>query len=232
MEDANLDLALRAVLFGAVGTAGQRCTTTRRLILAAGDRRPVHRAARAGLRSGAHRRPARAVDADGPADRRRAVETMMKAWPRSREQRRRGRLRRKSARRAAGTLRRADDRAHPAAMPRSSRTRRSRRSCTSTSSTTPGRGDRDPERRAAGSVVGDLHDEPDARPRSSCPTAGATAASPTSTSAPRAPRSAARSAARRRRAAGASRAPTPGSPTCAARPTRSTGARICRSPRA
>jgi aldehyde dehydrogenase (NAD+) len=29
---ANLDLALRAILFGAVGTAGQRCTTTRRII--------------------------------------------------------------------------------------------------------------------------------------------------------------------------------------------------------
>jgi aldehyde dehydrogenase (NAD+) len=33
MSDANLDLALRAVVFGAVGTAGQRCTTTRRLFL-------------------------------------------------------------------------------------------------------------------------------------------------------------------------------------------------------
>lgn len=32
-QHANLDLALRAVVFGAVGTAGQRCTTTRRLIL-------------------------------------------------------------------------------------------------------------------------------------------------------------------------------------------------------
>ncbi len=31
--DADLDLALRAVLFAAVGTAGQRCTTTRRLFL-------------------------------------------------------------------------------------------------------------------------------------------------------------------------------------------------------
>jgi aldehyde dehydrogenase (NAD+) len=30
--DANLDLAVRALVFGAVGTAGQRCTTTRRLI--------------------------------------------------------------------------------------------------------------------------------------------------------------------------------------------------------
>jgi aldehyde dehydrogenase (NAD+) len=32
-KDADLDLALRAVAFGAVGTAGQRCTTTRRLFL-------------------------------------------------------------------------------------------------------------------------------------------------------------------------------------------------------
>ncbi len=30
---ASLDLALRAILFGAVGTAGQRCTTTRRIIV-------------------------------------------------------------------------------------------------------------------------------------------------------------------------------------------------------
>ena len=32
-EDADLDLTLRAVLFGAVGTAGQRCTSTRRIIV-------------------------------------------------------------------------------------------------------------------------------------------------------------------------------------------------------
>ena len=31
-EDADLDLATRAILFGAVGTAGQRCTSTRRII--------------------------------------------------------------------------------------------------------------------------------------------------------------------------------------------------------
>jgi aldehyde dehydrogenase (NAD+) len=31
--DADLDLAVRAVLFGSVGTAGQRCTTTRRIIV-------------------------------------------------------------------------------------------------------------------------------------------------------------------------------------------------------
>ncbi|MGE0142572.1 MAG: aldehyde dehydrogenase family protein [Planctomycetota bacterium] len=32
MDDADLDLAVRAILFGAVGTAGQRCTTTRRVL--------------------------------------------------------------------------------------------------------------------------------------------------------------------------------------------------------
>ncbi len=32
-EHADLDMAIRAVLFGAVGTAGQRCTSTRRLII-------------------------------------------------------------------------------------------------------------------------------------------------------------------------------------------------------
>ena len=36
MDDANLDLTLRAIAFGAVGTAGQRCTTTRRLFLQRG----------------------------------------------------------------------------------------------------------------------------------------------------------------------------------------------------
>jgi len=32
-EDADLEMALRAVLFGAIGTAGQRCTSTRRVII-------------------------------------------------------------------------------------------------------------------------------------------------------------------------------------------------------
>ena len=33
LPDADVDLAVRSVLFASVGTAGQRCTTTRRLIL-------------------------------------------------------------------------------------------------------------------------------------------------------------------------------------------------------
>ena len=45
MDDANLDLVLRAVLFGAVGTAGQRCTTTRRLFLQRGIAPQHHRRA-------------------------------------------------------------------------------------------------------------------------------------------------------------------------------------------
>jgi aldehyde dehydrogenase (NAD+) len=35
-DDCNMELALRAVLFGAVGTAGQRCTSTRRVIIQEG----------------------------------------------------------------------------------------------------------------------------------------------------------------------------------------------------
>ena len=35
-NDANLELAVRAILFGAVGTAGQRCTSTRRVFLERG----------------------------------------------------------------------------------------------------------------------------------------------------------------------------------------------------
>ena len=36
MDDADLELAVRAILFGAVGTAGQRCTSTRRVIVQKG----------------------------------------------------------------------------------------------------------------------------------------------------------------------------------------------------
>ena len=32
LDDADLDMVVRSVLFASVGTAGQRCTTTRRLV--------------------------------------------------------------------------------------------------------------------------------------------------------------------------------------------------------
>ncbi len=41
MDDANLDIVIRAVLFGAIGTAGQRCTSVRRLFLQRGIAGPV-----------------------------------------------------------------------------------------------------------------------------------------------------------------------------------------------
>ncbi|MAE76531.1 MAG: aldehyde dehydrogenase family protein [Planctomycetes bacterium] len=43
LDDADLDMALRAILFGAVGTAGQRCTSTRRLIVQSGVRAELER---------------------------------------------------------------------------------------------------------------------------------------------------------------------------------------------
>ena len=45
LEDADLDMACRSVLFAAVGTAGQRCTSVRRLVSGAGegDTAPVGR---------------------------------------------------------------------------------------------------------------------------------------------------------------------------------------------
>lgn len=33
MDDADIKLAVRSILFAAVGTAGQRCTTCRRLVI-------------------------------------------------------------------------------------------------------------------------------------------------------------------------------------------------------
>ena len=41
MPDADMELAKRAVVFGAVGTAGQRCTTTRRLICVGGSEKKI-----------------------------------------------------------------------------------------------------------------------------------------------------------------------------------------------
>ncbi|MBM3977596.1 MAG: aldehyde dehydrogenase family protein [Planctomycetes bacterium] len=55
LEDADLDLALPAILFGAVGTAGQRCTTTRRLLVHRSLQKEVERRlvkAYAGIRIG------------------------------------------------------------------------------------------------------------------------------------------------------------------------------------
>ncbi|MFO7299538.1 MAG: aldehyde dehydrogenase family protein [Actinomycetes bacterium] len=86
MDDANLDLVVRAVLFAAVGTAGQRCTTLRRLL--------VHRAVADKLVSrlvDAYRQvrigdPLEEGTLMGPLVSQRAVDQMMEALDKAREQ--------------------------------------------------------------------------------------------------------------------------------------------------
>ncbi|HEV2687053.1 MAG TPA: aldehyde dehydrogenase family protein, partial [Bryobacteraceae bacterium] len=86
MNDANLDLALRAVLFGAVGTAGQRCTSIRRLFLQRGIAPELTRrleTAYGKIRVG------NPLDEDtlvGPLIDRHAVEVMQKALQRIRDE--------------------------------------------------------------------------------------------------------------------------------------------------
>jgi aldehyde dehydrogenase (NAD+) len=84
MPDADLEMARRAILFGAVGTAGQRCTSTRRVIM--------HRAVAADLTEKLRRAYA-SVRVGDPLDRNTlmgplvdgdAVETMTKAMARIR----------------------------------------------------------------------------------------------------------------------------------------------------
>ncbi len=86
MDDANLDLALRAVLFGAAGTAGQRCTSTRRLFLQRGIASRLTamlKAAYAQIRVGD---PLDGTTLMGPLIDSAAVENMMRALSAIREQ--------------------------------------------------------------------------------------------------------------------------------------------------
>ena len=74
MDDADPDLVVRAVLFGAVGTAGQRCTSTRRLFLQKDIAPKITQALIAAYRQVRDRRSDGARNADGSADRRRRGE--------------------------------------------------------------------------------------------------------------------------------------------------------------
>ncbi len=84
MDDADLDLALRAVLFAAVGTAGQRCTTTRRLFLQRGIAAEMKRRLLAAYASISIGDPALPSTLMGPLIDRAAVDNMMRAIERIR----------------------------------------------------------------------------------------------------------------------------------------------------
>jgi aldehyde dehydrogenase (NAD+) len=86
MDDANPDMVLRAVLFGAVGTAGQRCTTTRRLFLQKGIAPKITEALVKAYRQVKIGDPLDPGTLMGPLVNRRAVEDMMDGLRRIREQ--------------------------------------------------------------------------------------------------------------------------------------------------
>ncbi len=86
MDDANLDLVLRAVLFGAVGTAGQRCTTTRRLFMQRGIAARVTEALVNAYRQVKIGDPMEEGTLMGPLVNHRAVEDMLVGMRRIREQ--------------------------------------------------------------------------------------------------------------------------------------------------
>jgi aldehyde dehydrogenase (NAD+) len=84
--DANLDLALRAVLFGAIGTAGQRCTTIRRLFLQKGIAGRVRESLIAAYRHVRTGNPLEDGTLMGPLVNRRAVSEMMSGLEKIRAQ--------------------------------------------------------------------------------------------------------------------------------------------------
>jgi aldehyde dehydrogenase (NAD+) len=86
MDDANPDLVLRAVLFGAVGTAGQRCTTTRRLFLQRSIAPRVTEALIAAYRQVKIGDPRQPETLMGPLVNHRAVDDMMDGLARIRQQ--------------------------------------------------------------------------------------------------------------------------------------------------
>ena len=226
-EYANLDLVVPAIVFGAVGTAGQRCTTTRRVFVHESQMPELERRLTHAYKQVPHRRPARAGHADGTADRRRLGRALSKQ-PCTGGRAHGGRLLCGGKR-----LDRPGFFVEPAIV-----VARGEWDIVRTETFAPMLylipfKTLDEAIEAQNAVAHGLSsaiftDRLQHAERFLSAGRLATAASPTSTSARQAPRSAARSAARRTRAAAASPAPTPGRPTCAGRRARSTGARRCR----
>ena len=83
---ADMDLAVRAIVFGAVGTAGQRCTTTRRIIVHESVRGALVRRLIEAYKQAPIGNPAEPGTLMGPLINRRAVEDMQAALQRVREE--------------------------------------------------------------------------------------------------------------------------------------------------
>ncbi len=86
MDDADLDLAVRAILFGAVGTAGQRCTSIRRLFLQKGIAASLTKKLAAAYQQVKIGDPMDPQTLMGPLIDQSAVENMMRGLERIREQ--------------------------------------------------------------------------------------------------------------------------------------------------
>src|SRR5258708_36012608 len=86
MEDADPDLVVRAVLFGAVGTAGQRCTSIRRLFLQRGIAASVTEKLMAAYRQVSIGNPLYPPTLMGPLIDTAAVDNMMRGLAEAEEQ--------------------------------------------------------------------------------------------------------------------------------------------------
>ena len=109
-ETADLDMAVRAIVFGAVGTAGQRCTTTRRLIVHESRCEELDRQTREGLCASADRQSSRQRCAHGAAHRPGGGGRLSRCDGRNKKRGRRDSLRWPRPE-SAGLFRRAHDRA-------------------------------------------------------------------------------------------------------------------------
>jgi len=83
---ADLDLAVRAIFFGAVGTAGQRCTSTRRVIVHESMERKLRQKLLAAYGSVRIGNPLKLETVVGPLIDHRAVETLLRAKERLRKE--------------------------------------------------------------------------------------------------------------------------------------------------
>jgi aldehyde dehydrogenase (NAD+) len=86
MDDANLELTLPAIVFGSVGTAGQRCTTTRRLFVQRGIVSKMQEALVAAYKQVRIGDPLDPATLMGPLIHKRAVDRMMQGLRKAEEQ--------------------------------------------------------------------------------------------------------------------------------------------------